>query len=231
MSGEREPAVPREQHTKRSHPNHKPFVEAAGQVDGPRQGWRHHLTNWARRVFNSPRLFDGFLCAFTFLLAVVGVLQYCVLRATDEALHNSAAAADASNKLNAAGLRPWVSGSPFVAQPLSYDVNGARITIGFILQNTGHSPAQNTTVNVDAFPNMVDLGAERPKTCGKQTGPIGLPLFPGDKISASYVTYISNGLMNNTKILKSVYYRMHCLSVCRRCQISSFSIHSEPSNV
>ena len=38
--------------------------------------------------------------------------------------------------------RPWVSLENFsIASPLTFDRNGARVTIGWEVKNTGHSPA------------------------------------------------------------------------------------------
>lgn len=66
--------------------------------------------------------------------------------------------------------RPWVYVDTALLKPLTYDVNGANITMRFILHNVGHSPATNTQINMVAYaegaPNHAsDPLVEQKKLC------------------------------------------------------------------
>jgi hypothetical protein len=167
------------------------------------------LTDWLTVLFTAA------LAAFTWQLATVASRQTAILASTDNALHKSAdaaaqasvavqkaaAAADAANRLNTTVQRPWVSGMPFVAEPLTYDVNGARISLGFELSNTGHSPAQNVRVLAEAFQGPFDPGPARKHTCDRGNSILGIPIFPGEKINAGVTTYISHKQLGDFKVI------------------------------
>lgn len=58
--------------------------------------------------------------------------------------------------------RPWVYADVMLAKPLTYDVNGASITVRFILRNVGHSPAASTLINMAAYPQGAPSRASDP---------------------------------------------------------------------
>ena len=98
--------------------------------------------------------------------------------------------------------RPWVSFASVEPQDdLSYDANGARISLRFVLANTGRAPAQRVWVSAQAFA-MGASGTSDPVsiqeaqitaalTRNKPAHRFGHVLFPGQLIERSIVTYVS----------------------------------------
>jgi len=110
-------------------------------------------------------------------------------------------AALAQNML-ATEQRPWVSfGSVEPQDDLSYDANGARISLRFVLANTGRTPAQRVWLSAQSFvmgaPGAADpvsiQEAQITAALTRQTAThrFGHVLFPGQVIERSIVAYVS----------------------------------------
>jgi hypothetical protein len=97
--------------------------------------------------------------------------------------------------------RPWVSADIAIEGPLRFDpVNKQlEITLGFVLKNTGHTPAANVSVDFEFFPKRVgvDPVVEQKKGCdaiakGLRLGVgFGDTLFPGDRLARAVTTGMS----------------------------------------
>jgi hypothetical protein len=75
----------------------------------------------------------------TLLLALFAFVQSFVTGLQIKPLRNTA---DTARKELELSERPWVSLQDFsIESPLTFDSNGARVTIGWVLKNTGRSPA------------------------------------------------------------------------------------------
>jgi len=93
--------------------------------------------------------------------------------------------------------RPWISANTVTVEPLSYDVNGLRVTLDFLLANSGHNPAEKVFINVKAFgspfPNNTSV-RQLPKAelavCNQSHEIIGAPMFPGDHAMHPVVAYV-----------------------------------------
>src|SRR5215470_5382677 len=73
--------------------------------------------------------------------------------------------ADVAEKTLVATQRPWIGFKGFrIAEPLTFDPNGARITVTYEVENTGHSPAASIDINVLTFNMAGDLS----RPVGKQ---------------------------------------------------------------
>jgi hypothetical protein len=113
---------------------------------------------------------------FTGVLAIVSIFQWLALRSTDDATHKlakaafkqagaanksadaaqtSANAAIAGNNLNRAifiaSQRPWVYADVTVVGPWKWDINGASVTLLFVLKNIGRSPALHVSVDPEIY--------------------------------------------------------------------------------
>ena len=92
--------------------------------------------------------------------------------------------------------RPWVYAENIeLIDGLTYDINGARITLRFWLKNVGHSPAIGTWVNVEPLPVISDLVIEQKRYCDQfrtyKADPhaIGDTIFPDQvKIQTQTIT-------------------------------------------
>ena len=119
----------------------------------------------------------------------VGCLQWLTLEKTDQTLR--------------AAQRPWMKyDKVYVANPLTYDVNGMSISLGYLLKNTGNSPAQNVFPHTFVSTNPADAldPKEQRRQCeiyrNRPPAPneMGFTYFPGDEpIEQKVTTYISKG--------------------------------------
>jgi hypothetical protein len=91
--------------------------------------------------------------------------------------------------------RAWVS-ADMVPDGLSYDTNGVRISLKYVLKNTGHSPGQKVSMNVKVFPNLVFPRNEQEIVCTEEYGAPGSDVFPGDNILSGIVSYIDKDTFN-----------------------------------
>ena len=91
--------------------------------------------------------------------------------------------------------RPWVQVSDTRPTALSYDINGARIEIGYAILNSGHLPAMNAYVFAEAFSSpSIDYAMQRRHACefaDSGMTALGLALFPNSPVGGGVVTYIS----------------------------------------
>ena len=95
--------------------------------------------------------------------------------------------------------RPWIPPNVQVAGPLTWGPNGATITLRFVLQNIGLTPAMNVFVYFELYP----MGADFPRPVEKQksisdrmrqsagTQPIGYTIFPGKTLQVNSSKSIS----------------------------------------
>jgi hypothetical protein len=76
---------------------------------------------------------------------------------------------------------------------LSYDENGARVTLLFTLRNTGHSPAQHVRPSMQSFTRrfVLNVVTEQGEVCRTAESASGLTLFPGDQPRQLIASYIS----------------------------------------
>jgi hypothetical protein len=107
--------------------------------------------------------------AFAGILAFATVLLAIIAFRTDSALHESAKAHNDSNKLNAVGLRPWVSSSkPVIVSDLTQDQNGVlHMSLQHDITNTGHSPALDALFLATAIPFNIEHGRWMPNNLGR----------------------------------------------------------------
>jgi hypothetical protein len=94
---------------------------------------RSSLAEWITAAFTVV------LALATLALVVTAIYQH--IDALD-AIQATTGIARTGEKLFIAGQRAWVSCHVVMDEDLTYDVNGARFTLGCILNNTGHSPAR-----------------------------------------------------------------------------------------
>lgn len=181
----------------------------------------HELTEGANEAakkndawFESATLiFNGILSIGTFVLAIanIGLWRYAAGQAADmkhsitQARATAIAAkksADVAEKTLVATQRPWIGFKSFwIAEPLTFDVNGARISVTYELENTGNSPAESININVLTFNMPSDLsqpGATQAKQIeeikNRPPHPLlrtGYVLFPGQTIQQTITAYVT----------------------------------------
>ncbi len=163
---------------------------------------------------------EGVIAIFTIVLAVVAALQLGVfgwqgwqlkntviamregattqstdMQASITAAKTAAQAGIDANKLTGEMLtaeqRPWVKFAAIeLVSGLTYDINGASITIRFTLKNIGRTPAADTWVNVFFYsigphsksPREEQLRLISEAKARPASGNIGSILFPGDPL-------------------------------------------------
>jgi hypothetical protein len=94
--------------------------------------------------------------------------------------------------------RPWLSitGNPTVTEPLSSDPNGLRITITFLLKNSGKNPAVNAFVNLEASVSRRPDIAWQKGVCNRLSNELGVSIFSGDQANLGEVTYVGSAELN-----------------------------------
>jgi hypothetical protein len=118
--------------------------------------WRDRL-RLVHRLFADPL----WLSLFTLMLAVVAGLQTCILNSSDKALSKAADAAKDANSLNSTVTRPWLAIEPkiigtLITNSASMKIN-IRMTVDFVLRNTGRAPAIYATIIADLTVNQDPL--------------------------------------------------------------------------
>jgi hypothetical protein len=110
------------------------------------------LLNWFGRVLHAYG--QAAIAALTIILAgsIIALWRSAekLARASDRQIGQSEKAAEAvlksadvAEKKMLAAQRPWISVEMRINESLTYDVNGLRISLLFILKNGGNSPARN----------------------------------------------------------------------------------------
>jgi hypothetical protein len=141
------------------------------------------------------KITDALMVVFTFFLVIVSALQMRILDRTDRATKQSAdAATKAANVAEdtlIATQRPWVSVELSVAGPLTFTDEEARVEIGFLLKNTGNSPAINVQVEAEIALFMGDVSGapheimkqicKRAKASPDDNAVLGHTIFPNDQ--------------------------------------------------
>src|ERR1017187_1808446 len=82
--------------------------------------------------------------------------------------------------------RPWISVRTALASPLTYDENGAQITLKIEVKNVGQMPAMGVfifpAIYIDSVPGKLSPPAERARMCEqmRKIRQIGQAIFPGE---------------------------------------------------
>ena len=125
-----------------------------------------------------------FLAVFTLALVNVAFKQTKILSATDQALHQTALAADKMRVLSGATERPWISVEPVSAGPLTIDKDGkGGLDVVFRMKNVGHSPAINmvmqwTIIDARQMDRIAASQKQLTTILGVETQTFGTVLFP-----------------------------------------------------
>jgi hypothetical protein len=133
---------------------------------------------------------------FELLLVLVGFLQWTVLARTDDTLHLAASAQNASAEtaeklrlFTEATERAWIPPISTISGPLAKDGKGLKLTLTFIMRNTGHTPAMFVFPSAQLFlrkGGLPDYLAEQTRWCDRDRQQdfsprnLGLTIFPGD---------------------------------------------------
>jgi hypothetical protein len=106
---------------------------------------------------------------------------------------------ESGEDLLVASQRAWISCQVVIDEDLTYDVNGARFTLGCRFKNTGHSPARKVLFNAVVFPNLsFDHRTEQNRVCADaETHDFASDVFPEEQISSGTVTYICDRQIKN----------------------------------
>jgi hypothetical protein len=114
---------------------------AAGQPEAtsPKPDRTKNDKDW-RDYFRDLKVTDILLAAFTGLLVVVGIFQWCVISRTDDALHKVSAAADTANQQNATANRAFVTVDGLEIKPrVSSDGTISMWSVKPIIVNSGNT--------------------------------------------------------------------------------------------
>ncbi|MFZ0204730.1 MAG: hypothetical protein WAL59_01150, partial [Roseiarcus sp.] len=108
--------------------------------------------------------------AFLGLLVVIGFLQVCVYNRQAGIMDSQTKIIDAQQKLGEASERAWTDISKIeIGAPITFDTNGARVTLNIGINNTGHIPATDIStwispyVGLDAISGRPDKRFAPPK--------------------------------------------------------------------
>ena len=170
-------------------------------------------------------LFTGLLALFSYLLyrATLGLRdsardQHTAMMETISIGRQNALAAEKSARIAedtlVATQRPWVTADIQVGGPLRYDVNGANITVRFILRNIGHSPAMHVWIDAQVTaPTFLagdqwDLQGQQRQIISdlrsRPPYPYGYVIFPGMTAVQDFTLMISQDELK--KITKNVEF-------------------------
>jgi hypothetical protein len=149
----------------------------------------------------------------TLITAIAGLFGLYILYGTLELTQIQTGTAQQELELS---KRPWVFADIMLAKDLTYNVNGANITLRFVLHNIGNSPAAATWVNLVAFDMMFEGKSspidEQRKLCDPMRTykpdphAVGFTIFPGQIIQQDISTSISGKEINevNAAILRLI---------------------------
>jgi hypothetical protein len=167
--------------------------------------------NWrkVKAAFTAERTTAGFTVVLALAtLALVGVSIYQHFDTID-IIQAAKRIATSGEELVVADQRAWVSCPVVINDDLTYDANGARFVLGCAVNNTGHSPAREVFLKVNAFPNVAfDIDAEQRRVCAEaethtqhigEPHRIGFDVFPGEPLPGSQVAYISAATLNSVR--------------------------------
>jgi hypothetical protein len=161
-------------------------------TDHNRHGPNEERPYWRERLQSIYEHFpkaDFWLALFTLFLVIETAMTISILSTSDQALNKSADAANAANKLNTGGLRPWISTFSAIGSGLTLDDNGAHITIDSHISNIGRSPARDLSAHVELFPShsLDETRTRRDNQCneahkvsGSNITGAGFFLFPNE---------------------------------------------------
>lgn len=152
--------------SQRSDPNQQQTVTSNNQrtdSSDPQPTLLHPRKLWAFLI--EPRhsnavvaIFTILLFATTFSYTIFAALQWTAMRETLSEMKR----AD----------RPWIAIEPKITGPLICDSEeGCQITLGFVLNNFGHSPASDALANVvvlaDEYPDHTNLLTDQKELCNR----------------------------------------------------------------
>jgi hypothetical protein len=98
--------------------------------------------------------------------------------------------------------RAWLY-APVVqmVSPMSFDVNGLRMTFAYTVRNTGKNPAVYVTIQTEARIGGLPNPDWFRHVCSMSLGSLGVSVFPGaDSLPMPYVTYVPKGDLQNGEI-------------------------------
>jgi hypothetical protein len=130
--------------------------QAAAQTEAKQQSEEQHsLRGFVRFMFpDAISIFTFWLTLATIGLGIVAVLQIGFLDRSERIAAETAQAAkdsaDIANKTLTATQRPWIYPVISVGSNMLINDDGATITFGYTLKNSGNTPA----INVDVYPRF-----------------------------------------------------------------------------
>jgi hypothetical protein len=174
------------------------FVPPKGvqQTDGPSKNDCEDLrAQWAMAV-SARRLVD--LTCYQIWLALVGtVLLGGTLLYSARATKAAADAVGVSERQIEASERPWVSDDISLTSALKFDADGGRVSVKYVMENTGKTPANNvgveakivpfSTMAIDEIERVTKAIRER---AVRKHSLVGHTLFPGKTFTVTTSTPI-----------------------------------------
>jgi hypothetical protein len=171
-----------------------PVIQAKLQIpeDVQREKRSSDKRHFAVQVVLAVVTFLTFLAAAIY--AGINYHMLCQMKSEVIAANRSADAAKTSSEVAIAELRPWVSAEDIsITSPLRFESpKGGLLTIGYVLRNTGHSPAlhvmwRSKLVVLSMTKNVTEEISERQATLCDPMLKMSRDLFedtvfPGDKI-------------------------------------------------
>jgi hypothetical protein len=165
------------------------------------------IKSFSANIFEPFRWFTD-VGIFTAVLAFIAGLQLTTMNKTDETLR--------------AAQRPWIDiVDTKLANDISFDTNGARITFAFNLVNKGNSPALKINVWDAFFPNQPDetiLNFGTPRV-GIVDADVKDIIFAGANATRTAASYVWRDVYQKIKPLNGAIHTIWAV-VCARYQFS-----------
>lgn len=145
-----------------------------------------------RRLISALRKFDFWLVLGTWALAVVG---YITMKDQHKALERQLSEMQFEQ-------RAWLYASGVeMAAPMSFDVNGLRMTFAHMVRNTGKNPAVQVFVNAEAKIDELPNPEWSRRVCSINSGDLGVSIFPGaDSAPLVYTIYVAKHELEKSEI-------------------------------
>lgn len=94
--------------------------------------------------------------------------------------------------------RPWLFAQSIgLADPVTHDANGIRVSLAFVVTNSGHLPGSYVTVGLHAFPfplgNLKEYASVERQVCDRTIDFLGISVFPNYTTPPwTWITYVEN---------------------------------------
>jgi hypothetical protein len=152
-------------------------IGMAANSEPPSSQERRDYYNICRAIYRVFASFDFYVALFTGVLALVTYRLSEIADSTDTAMHAAAKAAENANKLNTAGLRPWIDIELTPKSDFMFSDDGVRFTINTKITNIGRSPAKSVFVKAKLIPwfERDEPVEERDALCANIRVPDSLP--------------------------------------------------------